>query len=70
VILRARHEAALTAARNEIDAFLGAWRSGGLPPTVAAIHVRAAVGALDGLIGAIDIEDVLSRLFERFCVGK
>jgi tRNA modification GTPase len=70
IILRARHEAALTAARDELDAFSAAWNAGRLPPTVAAIHVRAAVSALDGLIGAIDIEDVLSRLFERFCVGK
>jgi tRNA modification GTPase len=70
IILRARHEAALMAARDELDAFSAAWSSERLPSTVAAIHVRAAVGALDGLIGAIDIEDVLSRLFERFCVGK
>jgi tRNA modification GTPase len=70
IILRARHETALLAARDELDAFSGAWREGRLPPTVAAIHVRAAVDALDGLIGATDIEDVLSRLFERFCVGK
>jgi tRNA modification GTPase len=70
IILRARHEAALTTARGELDAFTMVWGSGGLPATVAAIHVRAAVGALDGLIGAMDIEDVLSRLFERFCVGK
>jgi tRNA modification GTPase len=70
MILRARHEASLTAAREELDLFSAAWQARRLPPTVAAIHVRAAVGALDELIGAIDIEDVLTRLFERFCVGK
>ncbi len=70
IILRARHEVALTLAREELDAFSSAWSAGRLPATVAAIHVRAAISALDGLIGAIDIEDVLSRLFERFCVGK
>jgi tRNA modification GTPase len=41
-----------------------------LPAAIAAVHVRAAVGALDELIGAIDTEDVLGRVFATFCVGK
>lgn len=70
VIMRARHEAALRSAHNEINSFVDAWTARRLPVTVAAVHVRAAVDALDGLIGAVDVEDVLTRLFERFCVGK
>jgi len=26
--------------------------------------------ALDELVGAIDVEDVLERIFSSFCVGK
>jgi tRNA modification GTPase len=37
---------------------------------VAAVHVRAAVAALDELIGAVDVDDVLARVFSTFCVGK
>jgi tRNA modification GTPase len=37
---------------------------------VAAVHVRAAVAALEGLIGAVDVEQVLERVFGTFCVGK
>ena len=37
---------------------------------IAAVHVRAAVQALDELIGVVDPEDVLARVFEHFCVGK
>jgi tRNA modification GTPase len=70
VILRARHEAALQLARRELEGFAEAWSENRLPAIVAAVHVRAAVAALDGLVGAIDVEDVLTRLFERFCVGK
>jgi tRNA modification GTPase len=70
VITRARHEAALAASYAELDAFLAAWRAGGLPATVAATHVRAAVHSLDELIGAVHTEDVLGRVFSRFCVGK
>jgi tRNA modification GTPase len=37
---------------------------------LAAHHLRRAVGAVDELVGAIDVEEVLGRVFERFCVGK
>jgi len=36
----------------------------------AATHLRAAVGALDDLIGVVTPEDVLDRVFASFCVGK
>jgi tRNA modification GTPase len=41
-----------------------------VPALVAAVHVRAAVEALDVVIGAVSVEDVLDRLFASFCVGK
>jgi tRNA U34 5-carboxymethylaminomethyl modifying GTPase MnmE/TrmE len=37
---------------------------------VAAVHLRAAVTALESVIGAVDVEDVLARVFGEFCVGK
>ena len=46
------------------------WERGALPAAIAAVHIRAAVGALDELIGAVDTEDVLSRVFATFCIGK
>ena len=69
-LTRARHRAAITAAVQELQAFLGVWRDGSLPPNVAAIHVRAAASALDELIGVIQVDDVLDAVFQRFCVGK
>lgn len=70
VITRARHESALAQACAELTLFLAAWESRALPATIAATHVHAAVLALDSLIGAVDTEDVLDRVFARFCVGK
>lgn len=70
VITRARHDAALAVAESEIEAFVVAWDRGSLPTPVAATHVRAAVTALEELVGGVDVEDVLSRVFSRFCVGK
>jgi len=70
VVTRARHVAAIAAARAEVEAFREAWERDALPAPVAATHLRAAIHALDELTGGIDIEDVLERVFRTFCVGK
>ena len=70
IVTRARHSAALGRAVEELRAFRAAWAAGALPAPVAATHLRAAVTALEELIGAVDVEDVLERVFRSFCVGK
>ena len=70
LVTRARHEAALRRAADEIDAFRSAWAEGALPAPVAATHLRAAITALESLIGAVDVDDVLERVFRTFCIGK
>ena len=70
VVTRARHRAILEAARVELSAFRGGWISNELPATVAAVHLRSAVHSLEELIGTVDVEDVLDRVFSSFCVGK
>ena len=37
---------------------------------LAAHHVRQATEALDALLGVVDVEEVLDRVFSSFCVGK
>ena len=64
------HQAALTEAARELDAFAAAWSSREIPATVAAVPLRGAVHALEALVGVVDVEDVLSRVFSSFCVGK
>jgi tRNA U34 5-carboxymethylaminomethyl modifying GTPase MnmE/TrmE len=32
--------------------------------------VHEAARALDALIGAVEVDDVLARVFSTFCVGK
>ncbi len=70
IVTRARHVAALRTARGEVDAFRAAWERDDLPAPVAATHLRAAVHALDELLGAIDVDEVLERVFRSFCIGK
>ena len=76
LLTRERHRLALARARAETAAFREGWAPGArgalgaLPAPVAAVHLRSAAGALEELIGAVDVEDVLDRLFSTFCVGK
>ncbi len=70
VITRARHRRALESAREEAAAFLDAWVDDLLPAPVAAVHVRSAIGALEELVGGVDVEEILDRVFASFCVGK
>jgi tRNA modification GTPase len=70
ILTRARHRHALTTALVELRGFQQAWQEEKLPAPVASVHLRAAVYVLEELIGAVDVEDVLDRVFSSFCVGK
>jgi len=71
MLTRERHRVALERARIEVAAFLEAWIGhAGLPTVVSAVHLHAARGHLEELVGAVDVEDVLDRVFSSFCVGK
>jgi tRNA modification GTPase len=70
ILTRERHRYAITAARNEMAEFERVWREEVLPPSIAAVHLRTATHALEEVVGAIGVEDILDRLFQAFCVGK
>jgi tRNA modification GTPase len=70
LLTHTRHRIAVQQARDEVAAFRTAWSEADLPAPVAAVHLRAAVHALEELIGAVDVEEVLGRVFSSFCVGK
>jgi tRNA modification GTPase len=68
-LTRERHRTALTRAQTALaDAVPHLGRSG--DAVLAAHHVREATSALDELLGVVDVEDVLDRVFGSFCVGK
>ena len=69
LLSRERHRTALERAREALSKAkpeLGK----GADPLLAAHHVRDAVAALDELIGLVHPDEMLGRVFERFCVGK
>lgn len=69
MITRQRHRTALQRAQGELARFREA-RAGGEDAVLAATHLRAAVDALDDVIGLVTPEHVLERVFAAFCVGK
>jgi tRNA modification GTPase len=69
MLTRERHRVALTRAREALTDAAPQLGAGG-DPVLAAHHVQEAVRALDTLVGAVDIEEVLDRVFASFCIGK
>lgn len=70
VVTTARQHRALARALEEVRSFERVRASGIAPTTIAAVHLREATTALEDLIGAVDVEDVLTKLFSTFCIGK
>jgi tRNA modification GTPase len=70
LVTRERQRFGLERSRDELQHFHDAFVEQRVPAVVAAVHLREATRYLEELIGAIDIEDVLDRLFSTFCVGK
>ena len=66
---RERHREALARAHEALTAALPQLQSDG-EIVLAAHQLQQATAALDELIGTVDIEEVLDRLFASFCVGK
>ncbi len=69
LVTRERHARALRAARDEVQGFLDA-QANGVPMEYAATHLQTAAAALEDLVGAVTVDDVLARVFGDFCVGK
>jgi tRNA modification GTPase len=69
LVTRERHARALRTARDEVRDFLAALDDE-VPMEFAATHLRAGAGALEDLVGAVSVDDVLDRVFGSFCVGK
>ncbi|MEP6571248.1 MAG: tRNA uridine-5-carboxymethylaminomethyl(34) synthesis GTPase MnmE [Gemmatimonadota bacterium] len=68
-LTRARHREALARALEALHAMRPLLGKSG-DAVLASHQAREASLALDELIGTVDIEQVLDRLFASFCVGK
>jgi tRNA modification GTPase len=69
IVTNERHRAALNNANEAILRAIGAI-DGGLPPEIVSADTRSALLALDEIVGKTYTEDILGRIFSKFCVGK
>jgi tRNA modification GTPase len=69
VAINARHQACLQRAR-QLLAVGGRSLQDGKSPEFVSIELREALDALGEVIGKLDTEDLLGRIFSEFCIGK
>lgn len=69
VAINARHEAALQNALRFAEAAREAFTSG-LSPEFVAEELRASLNAVGDILGRVDHEEVLGKIFSTFCIGK
>lgn len=69
VLVRAEEATAVRTARDCLVAAEGLLTSG-LGAELAALEVRTAREALEGMVGVIQDDEVLDALFSGFCIGK
>ena len=68
-LTRERHRSALSRAQEALAQSLPHLGRHG-DAVLAAHHVKEATAALEELLGAVDIDEILDRVFASFCVGK
>lgn len=70
LITRARHRQHIQAAVEALERFSIRSRQGIMVVDMAAEELRLAASELGRITGAVDVEDVLDKLFMDFCIGK
>ncbi|MCC5969945.1 MAG: tRNA uridine-5-carboxymethylaminomethyl(34) synthesis GTPase MnmE [Pararhodobacter sp.] len=70
VFSRERHFDRLRRAESHLLGALAALEVGDTGWEIVSVDIRAAITCLDGIIGRIEVEDVLGRIFSSFCIGK
>ena len=69
VAINARHRFALQQALDALDRVEDSFSQGAAAELVA-IDLREALDALGSITGRVDTEDILTRVFSTFCIGK
>jgi len=70
LLIRQRHMEAIILAKENLVAALDGLESEAAMDELIAADLRFSVSALDGLVGRIDVEQVLGEIFAGFCIGK
>ena len=69
IVANIRHKTALSQVRDNLSNGAKALEEGA-SLELMAFEIRAALEAIGELVGETSTEDLLSRIFEQFCIGK
>jgi tRNA modification GTPase len=69
VAINTRHQACLEKAERYCAAAQEALRNE-IAPEFVAVEIRALLDAIGEIVGKLDTEDLLTRIFSTFCIGK
>ena len=69
IVTNVRHRDALKRGSEALKRFVKALRDE-IPYDVSLVELYSATDALGTIIGAVGVEDILDRVFEKFCIGK
>jgi len=69
IVTNARHSHSLDACSNELQQILDGMEMG-LSGDLLSFHLRTGIKELASITGEIDNEEVLSKIFSSFCIGK
>ncbi len=65
-----RHYEALVQAADALDRALDVLKEKEVGAEFVALELRTALGALSDIVGVTYTEDILGRIFSKFCIGK
>jgi tRNA modification GTPase len=65
-----RHRISITIALSALESAKNEVLMGSDRAELAAEDMRAAIRALDALVGRVDVENLLDEIFSSFCIGK
>lgn len=68
--VRERHRVAMVRASGHLVVAMELASAKVVQAELVAQELAASVRVLDGLVGRMDVEDVLGEIFSRFCIGK
>ena len=69
IITNARHASALKRAIESLDDAVSTINAGA-PVDLLTVDIRAALSSLGEIVGETLTEDILHKIFEKFCIGK
>jgi tRNA modification GTPase len=70
VVTNERHRECLVRAVDALERCVDGIHSSGIPLSILASDIKEALAALDEIVGKTYTEDILGRIFSKFCIGK